>query len=174
MKTTLTRNFLAVAALILLAAGSAKADTILSYQIVGPSFNAGFDISQTPPGTLIPNSPLFGFQDFMVTGVAGTVNTVPQTLTLNFYTGFLGFSGLLGDGSAPGGDFLLYGDQSLFQVINGIPTLLTGTFTLSDLLGGKYTLTATTVGAATPEPSTLLLLAVGSLTLLILKVKRVI
>lgn len=175
MKKTLTRCILALGVLVLLSAGAAKADTLLSYTISGPGLSASFVI---PTVNGSPDVASFiPFYDFTVTDVTGTANG-SSVLAVSFFTGWLGLGGLLGDVSN-NTNMDLYGPQ-LFSGPVWDPTLLTGKFALSSysayLYGWKpeYTLYVTPATVATPESSTLLLVAMGGLALVTLRLKRLV
>ena len=162
MNCMLRRLVFALAVLILLAAASsAKADTLLTYQITGPgsagTFNAGFTIFMhpTPSGG---NSLAFWFSNLPV-----NVNSALTNLTI-------AFSSLLGGGVAGSNTFALVGSQ-LFTWPSGssTPIMNTGVFTASGITAsgtGTYTVSVSpALIITTPESASLLLLVIGLLAL---------
>ena len=162
MNSMLRRLVFALAVLILLAgASSAKADTLLTYQITGPgsagTFNAGFTIFMhpTPSGS---TSLGFWFSNLPV-----TVNGALTNLTI-------AFSSLLGGSAAGSGTFALVGSQ-LFSWPSGsaTPIMNTGVFTAYGVTAGgigTYTVSVSpSLIITTPEAASLLLLVIGLLAL---------
>jgi hypothetical protein len=142
-------------------ASSAKADTLLTYQITGPgsagTFNAGFTIFMhpTPSGS---TSLGFWFSNLPV-----TVNGALTNLTI-------AFSNLLGGSAAGSGTFALVGSQ-LFSWPSGssTPIMNTGIFTAYGVTAsgiGTYTVSVSpALIITTPEAASLLLLVIGLLAI---------
>jgi hypothetical protein len=153
-----TRMRVLAKALCLLAiastAAAAKADT---FKLTGDGDTYTFSIASSPTVTAIP----FGFE---VTGVTVTDDGVAQPdSTLTFY-----------DTSSSGGfavqsSNLIFNSDQLFSGTNDSPTFLLGTFKLTDDVdGSKYKLVIKDDPSASPapEPSSIVLLASGSLALI--------
>jgi len=162
MNSMLRRLAFALAVVILLAgASSAKADTLLNYQITGPgsagTFSANFTIFMhpTPSGS---TSLAFWFTNLPV-----DVNGALTNLTI-------AFSSLLGGSVAGSNTFALVGSQ-LFTWPSGssTPVMNTGVFTASGITAsgtGSYTVTVSpALIITTPESASLLFLIVGLLAL---------
>lgn len=153
--------------MLLLTAGAAKADSI-SYQLIGPGFNISFSL---------PEHPTSGFfvlpgNDIEFDNVSGIFNGVPTSQLTVYYVSSTSLTfvqpgldlleGVFPTGHGP----FFFGGPQLYSGNASSPTLLAGTFLLGP--GGVDVLTAT----RTPEPSSLLLLAMGGLALLGLSLKR--
>ena len=160
MITSVRRLVLSVAVLIILAAASsAHADTLLNYQITGPgsagTFTADFTLFMhpTPSGG---NSLAFWFSNLPVDVNGSWTN-------LN-----IAFSGLQGGIVAGSGTFALVGAQLYtWPSSSSTPTMNTGVFSTYGLTAsglGTYQVTVTSA-TATPEPASLALLVVGLLAL---------
>jgi|SRR5271156_5825346 len=148
----------------LLGAGVAKADgsSMLLFTLTGP-VDATFELSNNPfvdPGNVDPG---FGF---LVNPVDLTINGLASDDILAFYASS-GGGGLAAFDASWDPDFSLYGDK-LYKGPEWNPKFGPSgdPISLTDENGVGYTLTVTTV--ATPEPSSLLLLAVGLLPLALL------
>jgi len=160
MITLVRRLVLAVAVLIILAAASsAHADSLLNYQITGPgsagTFTADFTLFMhpTPSGG---NSLAFWFASLPV-NVNGRWG--PVTLTFDGRTGFGGMLGLFSS-------WALLGPQ-LYSGSTYSPTMSVGNFTLAGAAGsglGVYSLTVTPA-TSVPEPTSFILLVTGLLAL---------
>ena len=160
MTTLVRRLVLSVAVLIILAAASsAHADTLLNYQITGPgsagTFTADFTLFMhpTPSGG---NSVAFWFSNLPVDVNGSWTN-------LN-----IAFSSLQGGIVAGSGTFALVGAQLYtWPSSSSTPIMNTGIFTADGITAsglGKYQVTVTSA-TATPEPASLALLVVGLLAL---------
>jgi hypothetical protein len=163
MNSTIRRLVLFAAVLILLAgASSARADTLLYYQVIGPgsqgTFIADFTIGMhpTPSGG---NALAFWFTNLPV-----DVNGTWTNLTV-------AFTSLLGGGVAGSNTFALVGSQLFtWPSSSSTPIMNAGVFSLTGITAsglGTYTVTVTPgVGViSTPESATLVFLALGSLVL---------
>jgi hypothetical protein len=158
---TWKRALLLVGALALVCVSSAKADSVLQYELSGPgAATVDFTLSQNPSVVSPTFTPFF----FSVNTLASVNGGALQSLTVTFYDALAG-GGLSAD---PAGALSLdlFG-PSLYSWAPGAtsPTLLTGVFDLYNTAfpTGKATLTVTTV--PTPEPSSLLLLLFGGIVL---------
>lgn len=152
------RNMLSLLILLLpLAAAKAKADTFV---LTGSGTDDSFTLASSPT---ITSSGSYGFY---VAPVDVDENGTTVASQITFFSSDLGGGLLLQDGL---GDILDGFGPSLYQGANNNPTFLTGTFALSDL--DSYTLTMSNT-AATPEPSTLVLIGSGLLSVCGMAVKR--
>jgi PEP-CTERM motif-containing protein len=158
--TSTIRRFGLVFALVVLLAGasSAYADTILNYQITGPSPNGTFNASFTLSGNPTPsggNSFVFWFSS-----LPANVNGTRTNLTIVF-------SSLLGGGVLGTNSFALVGQQLFsWSSSSSTPTMNVGIFNLLGGTGGGWGSYTMTVLPATsvPEPASSLLLGAGLLT----------
>jgi hypothetical protein len=160
MITSMRRLVLSVAVLIILAAASsAHADSLLNYQITGPgsagTFTADFSLFMHPTPSS-GNSLAFLFSNLPV-----NVNGSWTNLTI-------AFTSLLGGGVAGSDTFALVGSQLYtWPSSSSAPIMNTGVFSTYGLTAsglGTYQVTVTSA-TATPEPASLALLVVGLLAL---------
>ena len=167
MKLTAKLIGLALAALFFLAL-PAKADGIVvNYELTGQ----GFDFKFTLPETFTPDANAFG--TIVENNVNASLNGTPAVLTVSMGTTFLGFPNLVSYGNSPP-ELSLYA-PGLFTWDGNSVVLNPGTFNLGSYpayLQGKYDYTLTATAVNTPEPSSLILLGMGSLSLLGLKFRR--
>lgn len=141
---------------------AARADTLDSFTLTGPG---NTDITFSLPSNPTPSS--YYNSGFEIKNVTLDVNGTNQIDNLFVY-----YSGSNGGGiRSSGWLFDLYGAQ-LFTGTAKYPTFTTGDFTLTawqgdngDSNNANYNLNITAGTAVTPEPSSLLLLATGLMTL---------
>jgi hypothetical protein len=147
---------------IFTAAGTTELNFTLPSQPTPSSFTSnGFEIDQgtayvTPPGTPTVLLVKYNF------GISGNMSVD------NF---------VFGCGFCTEGMYLLSGGPELFTGPTSSPTFLTGTFAETQTIYGRFgsityqpgSLVVEDTAAATPEPTTLLLAALGTLALLIAK-----
>ncbi len=153
MKTTFYRASLLVAALLLLGAAKASADTLLTYTFTGAT-PVTFQLSETPTPTSF--SPGFGFE---VTPTNLMINGAPSNDFLVFYNAAAGGAfGAFSCGSCV--DISLSGPQ-LYSGSESNPTmLLINGINLTDFMGGGAGGSVSNSNP-TPEPSGLMLLGFG-------------
>ena len=160
-----------LALVLAIAAGSAKADsTLLSYTLTGPD-TASFTLAVNPAPADSLNQ--FGFD---VTPSNLVVDGVNVSDLLFFYNASPSIGGVPIPGLSGGisGLFFFPGlaGPQLYSGSESAPTMLTGTFSLTDFDTGteKYTLVVAPV--STPEPATLALFGVGLLGMAIFYRRR--
>jgi hypothetical protein len=168
MRSTIRRFGFGFALVVLLAgASSARADTILSYQITGPGSNGTFTASFTLPQHPTPsggNALTFWFSALPV-----DVNGTWTNLTVVF-------SGLLGGGGVAGTNSFALVGQQLFSwpLSSSTPIMNSGNFNLWGGTGsglGYYTVIVTPA-TSVPEPGSLILLLTGVLLLFGVRILR--
>ena len=148
-----------LAALSVLGVGKASADTLLSYTFSGP-ISVSFELPVNP--TVISfNTGL----DFQVTPVDLMINGVASGDTLVFYSSALG--GAFDAISSPSTFDAAFAGPQLYSGPESAPTMLamSGVSLMNDI-GGTPAGTLTTTTTSTPEPSAIVLLAVGLIALL--------
>jgi hypothetical protein len=150
------RILFVLSALLFLSNGRASADTLLSYDIVGP-VSISFELPTTP--TVLLSSSGFGFE---VTPTDLMINGVASNDFLTFYNSAFGG----GFGACSAGnclDFLASGPQ-LYTGPEATPTMiaLTSVALTDSRTGGSAGTVSTT---STPEPSAIVLLALGLIAL---------
>jgi hypothetical protein len=151
-----------VGLVLFLSASSAHADTILNYQITGPSsFTASFSLPQNP-------TPSAGNQlGFAFANLPVDVNGTWQNLTVYFYNSIIG----QGVGGSSSFSLFAFGQQLYsWSASASTPTMEHGTFyALGAGAGsglGVYTLSVTdppSTSTQVPEPAALTLLGFGAL-----------
>jgi hypothetical protein len=159
MITNFYRASLLVAALLLVGAGKASADTILSYSFTGTT-TVTFELSQTPTPTAV--DPGFGF---VVTPINLMINGAPSNDFLAFYNvAVRGGFGAFACGSCV--DLSVSGPQ-LYSGSEANPTmLLLSGVNLPNFPGGPGGGTISNMNPnSTPEPSAFLLLGLGLVAL---------
>lgn len=165
MISTIRFLVLAFALVILLAGASpASADTILNYQITGPSsFTASFTLPQHP-------TPSGGNQlGFYFANLPVDVNGTGENLTVYFYNALIG----QGVGGSDSFSLFAFGQQLYtWSTFASTPTMELGTFSAfgagASSRVGLYTVSVTDPPATprrVPEPSSLVLMGTGVLTL---------
>jgi hypothetical protein len=163
----------------LVAARQARADSVdYTWQFGGNTFTWSL-----PTNPVISSGNVVPGLSFTIPGVSFNENGVPSTLpgTVDF------FSTNPGNDPFPGGFDLYTGNFNfladtfgllLYGGSEGAPTLSTGTFILTEIGPdgvtsiGTGTLTATPVSTTIPEPSTILLMAIGVIGLAITVLRK--
>jgi hypothetical protein len=152
----LTRKLLGMVLLALaVSVIPAKADGIINFDLNGQ----GVDLKFSLPQTFIPDANVLG--TFFVSNVQGTVNGQATVFDLDMGGIFLILPNFWGDDA----QFTLF-TPGLFSWNGNTVSLSTGTIVISNR--PQITLTA----VAAPEPSSLILLGMGGLSLLGLKLRR--
>jgi len=142
---------IAAVAATLFTAAQAQAATLL-YSLTG-DYTASFQLPSNPaPGI----DDVRGFQLYNVVGTYPSGSVAQVT----FYSSLLnGGLAIFPEGS--NGNNLISARPVLFTGTTSDPTLLTGTFTLTQFLGpGRYTLTVTDISAV-PEPASWAMMIAG-------------
>jgi|SRR5882672_5405070 len=157
----LTSKVLGLALLALFAAAlPAKADS-MNFELSG----SGVDLKFTLPQTFAPDANVLG--TFLVYNVQGTVNGQATVFNLDMGSFLLAVPNFWGIGG-PNAQFTLL-TPGLFSWNGSQVTLYAGSINVGGFFGNQYTLTST---VATPEPTSLLLLGMGGLSLLGFKLRR--
>jgi len=159
----------------LLSAHEARADMVdYMWQFGGNTFT--WSLPANP--VILPGNSVPGLS-FTITGLSVTGVSLPATM--DFFSTAPGNAPFLGGFDLYTGNFNFIADTfgtQLYSGSEGAPTLKTGTFTLTTIGADGITpdgdgkLTATLVSTAVPEPSTILLSAVGLVIGLALTVLR--
>jgi hypothetical protein len=145
----------------------AKADGLVHYDVNGQ----GLDFQFTLPQNLTPNASTS--VTIIENNVPGTINNTPINFSIQLGTFFQGLPDFISFASST--DQLSLFAPGLFTWDGSTVDLATGTFQLGsypDYLVGKYDYTLTATAVSTPEPSSLLLLGMGGLSLLGFTLRR--
>ena len=148
-----------IAALSVLGVGKASADTLLSYSFSGP-VSVSFELPVNPTVTSFNTG-----VDFQVTPIDLMINGAASSDTLLFFS--TAFGGAFDAISSPSTFDAAFAGPQLYSGPESSPTMLAMSgVTLMNDIGGTPAGTLTTTTTSTPEPSAMMLLAVGLVAIL--------